>query len=47
VSYNDTTHLRDIGARESIRWEEITAEPAAGADRPAVPLPTEEDREEE
>ncbi len=47
MSYNDTTHLRDIGARESIRWEEITAKPAAGADHPAVPLPTEEEREEE
>jgi hypothetical protein len=47
MSYNDTTHLRDIGAHESIRWEEITAEPAAGVDSSAVPLPTEEEREEE
>lgn len=47
MGYNDTTHLRDVGARESIRWEEITPEPATGADRPAVPLPTEENREEE
>lgn len=41
--YNDATHLREVGARESISWDEVEAEPDSGSDRPAVPLPTEED----
>jgi probable phosphoglycerate mutase len=40
--YNDATHLREVGARESISWDEIAAEPDSGSDTPAVPLPTEE-----
>jgi probable phosphoglycerate mutase len=43
--YNDATHLREIGARESISWDEIAEEPESGSDRPAVPLPTEEPEE--
>ncbi|MBC8075455.1 MAG: histidine phosphatase family protein [Chloroflexales bacterium] len=39
--YNDATHLREVGARESISWDEL-AEPESGSDTPAVPLPTEE-----
>lgn len=42
--YNDATHLREVGARESISWDEVAAEPASGSDAPAVPLPTEEPR---
>jgi probable phosphoglycerate mutase len=40
--YNDAIHLREVGARESISWDEIAAEPDSGSDTPAVPLPTEE-----
>ena len=43
--YNDATHLREVGARESISWDEIAAEPESGSDAPAVPLPTEEPSE--
>ena len=42
--YNDATHLREVGARESINWDEVT-EPDSGSDTPAVPLPTEEPSE--
>lgn len=47
MSYNDATHLRDVGVGEGIRWESIAPEPSTGADRTAVPLPTEEQEEEE
>lgn len=40
--YNDTVHLQDIGATESIRWSGIAPEPITGSDRPSVPIPTEE-----
>ncbi len=42
MKYNDTTHLRDIGARESMRWEEMGPEPSVADEHPSVPLPTEE-----
>lgn len=37
-SYNDVTHLHDLGAFESLRWEDL--DPPAG--HPSVPVPTEE-----
>lgn len=43
--YNDTTHLRDIGAVEGIRWTSFKPEPDTGTGRPSVPLPTEEQEE--
>jgi hypothetical protein len=45
VCYNDIMHLREIGARESIHWDEVAPRPATGADEPAVPLPTEEQKQ--
>lgn len=42
AKYNDTTHLRDIGAYESIRWESMGPEPSGAEEHPSVPLPTEE-----
>lgn len=41
ASYNDVAHLRGIGAVEHTLWDEMRASPVTGADRPAVPLPTE------
>ena len=40
--YNDTFHLRDLNSPVRIPWKEISAQPATGADQPAVPLETEE-----
>ncbi len=42
TTYNDVAHLRDIGAVEHTHWDELRAQPVTGADRPAVPLPTEQ-----
>ncbi|MCU0493064.1 MAG: histidine phosphatase family protein [Chloroflexaceae bacterium] len=42
VKYNDTLHLRDIGARESIRWKDVAPVPEDSAGQPAAPIPTEE-----
>ncbi len=39
--YNDATHLREVGARDSIQWEDVAPTPESGSDKPAVPLPTE------
>lgn len=44
LGYNDVAHLRDIGAQESISWEDAAAEPVTGSDKPAVPLPTEKEQ---
>lgn len=46
-SYNDTTHLRDIGVAEGIRWTSVCPEPDTGMGRLSVPLPTEEQEQEE
>lgn len=42
LGYNDIAHLRDIGAVEHTHWDELRARPVTGADKPAVPLPTEQ-----
>jgi probable phosphoglycerate mutase len=42
IKYNDTAHLIDIGARESIHWKELREESNAEPTHPSVPLPTEE-----
>jgi probable phosphoglycerate mutase len=44
MGYNDTFHLRHVGINESLDWRDIS-QPDAGADRPSVPLPTEEQDE--
>lgn len=44
MGYNDIAHLQDIGVRESIRWEDVTPNPA---EHPGVPLPTEEQGEDD
>lgn len=41
-SYNDIAHLRDIGAFESVRWEDTDLTPPADTTHPASPVPTEE-----
>jgi len=41
--YNDYMHLRDMNSPVPIPWEELSG-PTIGADLPAVPLETEDDR---
>lgn len=41
-SYNDIAHLHDIGASESVRWEDTELTPPDEATKPAAPVPTEE-----
>ena len=40
--YNDDIHLRDMNTGKRIRWEDVAAQPVAGQDESAVPLPTEQ-----
>jgi probable phosphoglycerate mutase len=44
ISYNDDTHLHDLDGKP-IYWPGFSRDALRGADRPAVPLPTEERRE--
>jgi probable phosphoglycerate mutase len=46
VKYNDYMHLRDINSPVRIPWKEL-ARPVTGADQPAVPLETEDDKRNE
>ncbi len=46
VTFNDGFHLQDIGTSTRIPWEQLMAQPASVADRPSVPVPTEERRDE-
>jgi probable phosphoglycerate mutase len=41
-SYNDIAHLKDIGAFESVRWEDTELAPAKDPTHPSAPVPTEE-----
>jgi Fructose-2,6-bisphosphatase len=43
VYYNDATHLREVGARDSIQWEDVEPTPEGGSQKPAAPIPTEEE----
>jgi probable phosphoglycerate mutase len=46
MSYNDSFHLRHVGINESLDWRDISAADH-GVDRSTVPLPTEEQQDEE
>lgn len=43
MSYNDNLHVRDINTAERINWSALSTRPEQD-DRPAAPLPTEDDR---
>jgi hypothetical protein len=46
LGYNDCFHLRHVGINESLDWRDISAEDT-GVDRSTVPLPTEEQQDDE
>jgi probable phosphoglycerate mutase len=46
VRYNDDLHVRDIVVDERFRWRRLLRENLEGAETPAVPLPTEDERPE-
>jgi probable phosphoglycerate mutase len=45
MGYNDCFHLRHVGINESLDWRDISAEDV-GVDRSTVPLPTEEQQQD-
>jgi 2,3-bisphosphoglycerate-dependent phosphoglycerate mutase len=45
VYYNDSAHLRDIDRPGRIPWATLSAPPRGGPDGPAVPLPTEPEKD--
>ncbi|MEO7001771.1 MAG: histidine phosphatase family protein [Ktedonobacterales bacterium] len=46
AGYNDDLHTRDLDAPERLGWVRLNAEPPAGSDAPAAPVPTEPTPEE-